>query len=100
VRLWRTHWAQFVPFLVFPPEVRRVIYTTNLIESMNARLPKVTRNRGQFPTEQAGWIQLASATPGGLSSVVESSCWTVSAGVRQPRRLRGLLLSSAATNSR
>jgi len=41
------------PFLAFPPEVRRVIYTTNLIESMNARLRKVTRNRGQFPSEQA-----------------------------------------------
>jgi putative transposase len=53
VRLWRAHWAEFVPFLVFPPEVRRVIYTTNLIESINARLRKVTRNRGQFPSEQA-----------------------------------------------
>ena len=53
VRLWRAHWAEFTPFLVFPPEVRRVIYTTNLIESMNARLRKVTRNRGQFPSEQA-----------------------------------------------
>jgi SAM-dependent methyltransferase len=53
VKLWRSHWAQFVPFLAFPPEVRRVVYTTNLIESMNARLRKVTRNRGQFPTEQA-----------------------------------------------
>jgi transposase-like protein len=53
VRLWRAHWAEFTPFLAFPPEVRRVIYTTNLIESMNARLRKVTRNRGQFPSEQA-----------------------------------------------
>ncbi len=53
VKLWRAHWAEFVPFLAFPPEVRRVIYTTNLIESMNARLRKVTRNRGQFPSEQA-----------------------------------------------
>ncbi len=49
VGLWRAHWAEFVPFLAFPPEVRRVIYTTNLIESINARLRKVTRNRGQFP---------------------------------------------------
>ena len=48
-----SHWAEFPPFLAFPPDVRRVIYTTNLIESMNARLRKVTRNRGQFPTEQA-----------------------------------------------
>jgi putative transposase len=53
VKLWRAHWAEFVPFLSFPPEIRRVIYTTNLIESMNARLRKVTRNRGQFPSEQA-----------------------------------------------
>jgi transposase-like protein len=53
VKLWRSHWAEFVPFLAFPPDVRRVVYTTNLIESMNARLRKVTRNRGQFPTEQA-----------------------------------------------
>jgi Transposase, Mutator family len=48
IRLWRAHWEQFIPFLAFPPEVRRVIYTTNLIESMNARLRKVTRNRGQL----------------------------------------------------
>jgi putative transposase len=53
VRLWRTHWAEFTPFLAFPPEVRRVVYTTNLIESINARLRKVTRNRGQFPSNQA-----------------------------------------------
>jgi len=53
VKLWRAHWEEFTPFLAFPPEVRRVIYTTNLIESMNARLRKVTRNRGQFPSEQA-----------------------------------------------
>jgi putative transposase len=53
VRVWRAHWAEFTPFLAFPPEVRRVIYTTNLIESMNSRLRKVTRNRGQFPSEQA-----------------------------------------------
>ncbi len=53
IRLWRAHWSEFTPFLAFPPEVRRVIYTTNLIESMNARLRKVTRNRGQFPSEQA-----------------------------------------------
>jgi putative transposase len=53
VRLWRAHWSEFIPFLAFPPEVRRVVYTTNLIESMNARLRKVTRNRGQFPSEQA-----------------------------------------------
>jgi Transposase, Mutator family len=53
VKLWRAHWAEFTPFLVFSPEVRRVVHITNLIESMNARLRKVTRIRGQFPSEQA-----------------------------------------------
>ena len=53
VRLWRAHWTEFVPFLAFPPAVRKVVYTTNRIESINARLRKVTRNRGQFPSEQA-----------------------------------------------
>jgi putative transposase len=53
IKVWRAHWTEFTPFLAFPPDVRRVIYTTNLIESMNARLRKVTRNRGQFPSEQA-----------------------------------------------
>jgi transposase-like protein len=53
VNLCRAHRAEFVPFLAFPPEVRRVVYTTDLIESMNPRLRKVTRNRGQFPSEQA-----------------------------------------------
>jgi len=46
VKLWRARGEQFTPFLAFPPEVRWVIYTTNLIESMNARLRKATRNRG------------------------------------------------------
>jgi putative transposase len=52
-RTWRAAWPEFVPFLAFPPELRRVVYSTNLIESINARLRKVTRNRGHFPTEQA-----------------------------------------------
>jgi transposase-like protein len=42
-RTWRTAWPQFVRFLAFPPELRRVVYSTNLIESINARLRKVTR---------------------------------------------------------
>ncbi|GAB3437316.1 hypothetical protein GCM10027569_92080 [Flindersiella endophytica] len=52
-RTWRAAWPEFTPFLTFPPELRKVVYSTNLIESINARLRKVTRNRGHFPTEQA-----------------------------------------------
>ncbi len=54
----------------------------------------------QYPQPETRWIQLASATPGGLLLGSESSCSSASAGLRQPRRLRGRLLSSAATNSR
>ncbi len=46
-------WERFVPFLAFPPEVRRVIYTTNAIESLNYQLRKVTKNRGHFPNDAA-----------------------------------------------
>jgi putative transposase len=50
---WRTNWERVVPFLVFPPEVRRVIYTTNAIESLNATLRKLLHYRGHFPGDEA-----------------------------------------------
>jgi putative transposase len=53
VRLWRDAWERFVPFLAYPPEIRKVVYTTNLIESVNYQLRKVTKNRGHFPTDDA-----------------------------------------------
>ncbi|MGC5078508.1 IS256 family transposase [Agrococcus sp. DT81.2] len=53
VRTFRDAWERFTPFLAFPPELRRVIYTTNSIESLNFQLRKVTKNRGHFPNDQA-----------------------------------------------
>jgi transposase-like protein len=53
IRLWRNAWDTFTPFLAFPPEIRRVVYTTNAIESLNARFRQATRRRGHFPNEQA-----------------------------------------------
>lgn len=53
VNVWRSSWAEFSPFLDFPPEVRRMIYTTNAIESLNARFRAATRRRGHFPDEQS-----------------------------------------------
>lgn len=50
---WENSWNEFVPFLEFPPELRRVVYTTNSIESLNARFRRAVRHRGHFPTEQA-----------------------------------------------
>ena len=51
--LWSSAWAEFVPFLDYSPEIRRVIYSTNAIESLNARFRRATRARGHFPNEQA-----------------------------------------------
>jgi putative transposase len=53
VALWRSHWERFVPFLQFPPEIRKVIYTTNAIESLNYQLRKITKTKGHFPTDDA-----------------------------------------------
>ena len=49
-RSWRANWANLTPFFDYPPELRKVIYTTNAIESINAQLRKVTKKRGAFPT--------------------------------------------------
>lgn len=53
VRLWRDAWERFTPFLAFPAGLRRIVYTTNLIESVNYQLRKVSRNRGHFPNDAA-----------------------------------------------
>lgn len=53
VDLWRRNWERFMPFLAFDPAIRKVIYTTNAIESLNYQLRKVTKTRGHFPTEDA-----------------------------------------------
>lgn len=50
---WRAAWTQVIPFFAFPPEVRKVIYTTNMIESINYQLRKITKTRGHFPTDDA-----------------------------------------------
>ena len=52
-RKWRTNWATLTPFFDYPPEIRKVMYTTNAIEAINAQLRKVTRKRGAFPTPEA-----------------------------------------------
>lgn len=53
VSTWTAAWERFIPFLAFPPEVRRIIYTTNAIESLNYQLRKIIKNRGHFPNDDA-----------------------------------------------
>ena len=50
---WRRNWEQVIPFFAFPVAVRRIIYTTNAIESLNAKLRRAVRTRGHFPTDEA-----------------------------------------------
>lgn len=63
---WRRVWDKVIPFFAFPPAVRRVIYTTNAIESVNARLRKIIKTRGHFPSDEAAtkliWLALRNIT--------------------------------------
>ena len=53
IRLWKAAWSEFIPFLDYDVEIRRIICSTNAIESLNARYRRAVRARGHFPTEQA-----------------------------------------------
>ncbi|QFY42418.1 IS256 family transposase [Candidatus Methylospira mobilis] len=53
VQSWRRNWVRIIPFFDYPPEIRRIIYTTNAIESVNMSLRKITKNRGSFPSDEA-----------------------------------------------
>jgi transposase-like protein len=66
VAAWRRAWDRVIPFFAFPPAVRRVIYTTNAIESINAQLRKIIKTRGHFPSDDAAskliWLALRNIT--------------------------------------
>jgi putative transposase len=65
-KAWRAAWPHVIPFFAFPPDVRRVIYTTNALESVNARVRKIIKTRGHFPTDEAAtkliWLALRNIT--------------------------------------
>lgn len=58
VKLWRDAWDRFCPFLAYPPEIRKIVYTTNMIESINFQLRKATKHRGAFPSERSAMKML------------------------------------------
>jgi putative transposase len=66
VAAWRRAWTHVIPFFAFPPDVRRVIYTTNALESVHARVRKIIKTRGHFPTDDAAtkliWLALRNIT--------------------------------------
>ena len=66
VASWRRAWTHVIPFFAFAPEIRRVIYTTNALESVHARLRKIIKTRGHFPSDEAAtkllWLALRNLT--------------------------------------
>jgi transposase-like protein len=72
---WRRSWQNVIPFFAFPPEVRRVIYTTNVIESLHMQLRKIIKNRGHFPNDDAAikliWLALRNIRDGKVASARE-----------------------------
>lgn len=66
IATWRRAWTHVIPFFAFPPHVRRVIYTTNALESVHARVRKIIKTRGHFPTDEAAtkliWLALRNIT--------------------------------------
>lgn len=71
---WRRNWEQVIPFFAFPKDIRRIIYTTNAIESLNASIRKIIKSRGQFPNDEAAtkliWLALQNA-----GHVAEKTVW-------------------------
>lgn len=66
VAAWRRAWVQVIPFFAFPPTIRRVLYTTNVLENLNRQLRKIIKTRGLFPTDEAAtkllWLALRNIT--------------------------------------
>jgi transposase-like protein len=73
VQSWRNAWEHVIPFFAFPPEVRRVIYTTNVIESLHMQLRKIIKTRGHFPSDDAATKLLWLALRNVMSKSVRST---------------------------
>ena len=73
VQSWTRTWEHVTPFFVFPPDIRRVLYTTNAIESLNMQLRKIIKTRGHFPTDEAAIKLLWQALRNVLTKSVRSA---------------------------
>jgi putative transposase len=75
VKSWKSAWDRVIPFFAFPPEVRRIIYTTNAIESLHMQLRKIIKTRGHFPSDEAAtkliWLALRNVMAGWSRSARE-----------------------------
>jgi transposase-like protein len=76
VQAWREAWEHMIPFLAFPDEVRRVIYTTNAIEALNRQLRKAIKTKGQFPTQEAARKLIYLAITNAVPQWTRTRAWT------------------------
>ena len=84
---WLNAWEYVTPFLAFPPEVRRVIYTTNAIEALNRQLRKAIKTKGHFPNEDAARKLIYLAVTNAVPAWTRTRNWTVGAArVQDPLR--------------
>lgn len=99
VDTWRRAWDRFIPFLDLPPMVRRVIYTTNAIESFNYQLRKVSKNRGHFPSDEAAmkllWLAIINIEDKRARQRQKES----SRPEGEPRRAKGRLIEGQMTTN-
>jgi putative transposase len=73
---WLEHWERIVPFLAFPPDLRRVVYTTNTIEALNRQIRKIIKTRGSFPTEDSARKLLYLAITGAQAKWRHAYNWS------------------------
>ena len=77
VNAWRDSWEHVIPFMAFPPEVRRVIYTTNAIEALNRQLRKAIKTKGHFPNEEAARKLIYLAVTNAVPQWTRTRHWTM-----------------------
>jgi putative transposase len=79
VAAWRRAWSRVIPFFAFPPDIRRVLYTTNALESVHAQLRKIIKTRGHFPNDDAAtkliWLALRNITATSSDESICDSLW-------------------------
>lgn len=73
VQSWKRAWEHVIPFFAFPPEVRRVVYTTNVIESLHMQFRRIIKTRGRFPSDEAATKLLWLALRNVMSKSVRST---------------------------
>jgi len=82
VKVWRDAWERFTPFLRFAPEIRKIVYTTNMVESVNYQLRKVTKTRGHFPNDAAA-LKLLRLAASNISTTRNGTAGTGTQGWKQ-----------------